>query len=57
MHIKLELVYLKERGHLGDLNMDERIILKLVFRKQGLKLWTQFVWLRIWTNGKPIRTL
>jgi hypothetical protein len=34
------------RDHLGDLGIDGRIILKLSLKKLGMKMWTEFVWLR-----------
>jgi hypothetical protein len=32
---------------LGDLGVDERIILIWLFRKQGVKMWIGLIWLRI----------
>jgi hypothetical protein len=31
---------LKERGHLEEVNIDERIILKWILGKQGVEMWT-----------------
>jgi hypothetical protein len=43
---------LRERDHLGDPGIDERIILKWVFRKWNVGAWTGSSWLRIGTcNG------
>jgi hypothetical protein len=42
---------LKGRYHSEDLDIDGRIILKCVLGKQGGKVWTGFIWLRIGTSG------
>jgi hypothetical protein len=31
---------------LGDLNVDVKIILDWILEKQGVKMWTGFIWLR-----------
>jgi hypothetical protein len=36
---------------LGDTDIDERIILKLIFKKYGVKTWAGFIWLRKGYNG------
>jgi hypothetical protein len=41
----------KERGHLGDLNIDGRIILKWLIKKYVVRMWTDFMWLRIGSSG------
>jgi hypothetical protein len=41
---------LKERGHLEDLGIDERIILKWVLGEMAWSLWIGFIWLRIGTG-------
>ena len=41
----------KERDHLGDPGVDERIILRWVFRKWDVGLWTGSSWLRIGRGG------
>jgi hypothetical protein len=46
------LEILKGIDHLEDLGIDGKIILKLILRKQGGKVWTGFVWLRIGTSGE-----
>ena len=42
---------LRERDHLGDPGLDERIILRWIFRKWDVGVWTGWSWLRIGTGG------
>ena len=42
---------LSERDQLGNPGEDERIILRWVFRKWGVGVWTGSSWLRIGTGG------
>jgi hypothetical protein len=35
---------LKERNHLEDLGVDGKIILEGILGKQGVKVWTGFIW-------------
>jgi hypothetical protein len=42
---------LRERDHLGYPGMDGRIILRWLFRKWDLGVWTSLIWLRIGTGG------
>jgi len=45
---------LRERDHLGDLGIDERIILRLIFKKWDVGLWTGSRWLRIETGDEHL---
>jgi hypothetical protein len=42
---------MKERVHLGDPGVDGRIILRWIFRKWDVVVWTVSSWLRIGTVG------
>jgi len=42
---------LRERDHLGDPGADGRIILRWIFRKWDVGVWTGSSWLRIGTCG------
>ena len=42
---------LRERDHLGDTSVDGRIILRRIFRKWDVVVWTGSSWLRIGTGG------
>ena len=42
---------LRERGHLGDPGVDGRIILRWIFGKGDVGVWTGSSWLRIGTGG------
>ena len=42
---------LKEKVHLGDPCVDGRIILRWIFRKWDVGVWTESSWLRIRTGG------
>jgi len=42
---------LRERDHLGDPGVDGRIILRCIFRKWDVRIWTGSSWLRIGTAG------
>ena len=41
-----------ERDHLGDLVVDEKIILKRIFDKWEGGTWTGLIWLRIATGDR-----
>ena len=42
---------MKERDNLGDPDVDGRIILRWIFRKWDLGVWTGSIWHRIGTGG------
>jgi hypothetical protein len=39
------------RDHLGDTDVDGRIILRLIFRPWDVGVWVGLIWLRIGTGG------
>jgi len=41
----------RERDHLEDQGVGERIILRRVFREWDVGVWTGWMWLRIGTGG------
>jgi len=42
---------MKERNHLRDPDLDGRMILRWIFRKWDVGVWTGSNWLRIGTGG------
>jgi hypothetical protein len=42
---------LRERDNWGDRGIEGRIILRRIFRKWGVGVWTGLSWLRIVTDG------
>jgi hypothetical protein len=42
---------LRERDHLGHPGVDGRIILRWIFRRWNVEIWTGSSWLRIETAG------
>jgi hypothetical protein len=42
---------LRERNHLGDPGVDGRIVIRRIFMKWDVGLWTGLSWLRIETCG------
>jgi len=42
---------LRKRDHLGDPGVDGRIILRRIFRKWDMTVWTESNWLRIRKGG------
>jgi len=45
---------LRERGHLGDPGVDGRIILRWIFRKWDVGVWTGSSWLGIGADGRHL---
>jgi hypothetical protein len=41
-----------EKNNLDDLSIDEMILLKCVFRKQGVRVWTGLIWLGMGTYDR-----
>ena len=46
---------LRERDHLGDPGIDGRIILRSIFSKWDVEVWTSLSWLRMGTGGGRLR--
>jgi hypothetical protein len=42
---------MRERDHVGDLDVDGRLILRWIFRKRDGGVWTGMIWLIIGTDG------
>jgi len=47
---------LKGRDNLRNLSKGRRIILKLIVKKQLVRLWHGFVWVRILSSGEQLWT-
>ena len=45
---------LRERDHLGDPGIDGMIILRWIFRKWKVGIWTESSWLRIETGSEHL---
>jgi hypothetical protein len=45
-------VGIPERDHLGNLNVDGRLMLKWIFEKQDGKVRTGYIWLKRGTSGE-----
>jgi hypothetical protein len=45
---------LKERDHFGDPGIDGRKMLRWIFRKWDVEVWTGSSWLRIGTGGSRL---
>jgi hypothetical protein len=50
-HTKFWSENLQGRDLSEELGVDEKIILELILRKQGGKMWTGFIWHRIGSSG------
>jgi hypothetical protein len=46
--------FLRERDHLEDPHINERLILRWIFRKWDKGTWTRLIWLRIGTAGRNL---
>jgi hypothetical protein len=40
--------YVRERGHLDYLEVEERVILKLILKQKDGARWSGLIWLRMW---------
>jgi hypothetical protein len=49
--VRTEFWNLREGDHWGDPGLDERIILRRIFGKWDVDVWTGLGWLRIGTGG------
>jgi hypothetical protein len=45
---------LSERDHWGDPGVDGKIIIRQIFRKWDLGVWTGLSWLRLETGGRNL---
>jgi len=45
---------LREKDHWADPDVDGRIILRCIFRKWDVGVWTRSSWLRIGTGGRHL---
>jgi hypothetical protein len=52
VHIKYYSENLNKRNHLGDLGVNERVILNYILNKHDVMMWTKFIWLRIGTSNR-----
>jgi hypothetical protein len=48
---KFDAEYRKVSGHLGDLDVNRRLILRWILRKQDVKMLTGFICLSVWFTG------
>ena len=44
---------LRGRHCLADINKGRKVILKFILKKQGIRMWSEFIWLTIWSSGTP----
>ena len=54
MHTGFGWGELRERDHLDNIYIDQRIILNLICKKCNGKEWTGFLWHRIDTGGRGL---
>jgi len=45
---------MRERDHLEDPGVDGAIILRWIFRKWDVRLWTGLSWIRVRTDGRHL---
>jgi hypothetical protein len=47
---------LKGRKYVRDLGTDDKILLKWTLKKQRVRMWVAYIWLRTGSIGKPFST-
>jgi hypothetical protein len=48
---RILFVNLSGSDNLGDIDVDENVVLKWILYKWDMRMWIGFIWLRIGTNG------
>jgi hypothetical protein len=51
-HIQIFGTKIEERDHKEDLDVDGKIIIKLILESKDVRARTKFIWLRIGTSGR-----
>jgi hypothetical protein len=46
----------ERKGHRGDPSVEDRVILKWILKKLGVRLWIGFIWLKIPSSGELLLT-
>jgi hypothetical protein len=54
MHTFFWFENLERRDYLEDLGVDGKMMLEQILRKQGGRVWTGCIWLRIGNSGGPL---
>jgi hypothetical protein len=49
--LEVSVTFLRERDHWGDPDVNERIILRWIFKTWDVGIWNGSSWLRIGTDG------
>jgi hypothetical protein len=48
--------WLKEREYLGDIGIDRRVKCNYIYKKEWIRMWTGFIWLRLVSSGGLLYT-